>query len=142
MVRAIGLVLAALREAGLEENTLVIFSSDQGNYYGQHGLWQHTVVTTPSSMYETAMNVPLIISHPDVIRAGHTSDYLIGQYDIPVTILDYLGMGDVRFDNSPGKSFRHVLAGETGKRREAVFFEQEETRVIRTGVQDRLHPGQ
>ena len=128
-----GRVLAALREAGLEENTLVIFSSDQGNFYGQHGLWQHTVVTTPSSMYETAMNVPLIIRHPDVIRAGHTSDHLIGQYDIPVTILDYLGMGDVRFDNSPGKSFMHVLAGETGKRREAVFFEQEETRVIRTG---------
>ena len=56
-----GKVLAALKEKGLDKNTLVIFSSDQGNFYGQHGLWQHTVVTTPSSMYETAMNIPLII---------------------------------------------------------------------------------
>ncbi len=129
----VGKVLAALKENGLADNTLVIFSSDQGNFYGQHGLWQHTVVTTPSSMYETAMNIPLIIRHPDKIGAGRTSDVLIGQYDIPVTILDYLGMDDVRFDNSPGRSFRHALAGETGKWREAVFFEQEETRVIRTG---------
>ncbi|MCY3751513.1 MAG: sulfatase-like hydrolase/transferase [Gammaproteobacteria bacterium] len=129
----VGKVLAALKETGLDQNTLVIFSSDQGNFYGQHGLWQHTVVTTPASMYETAMNIPLIIRHPDKIGAGRTSDMLIGQYDIPVTILDYLGMGDVQFDNSPGKSFRHALAGESGGLHDAVFFEQEETRVIRTG---------
>ncbi|MYH70103.1 MAG: sulfatase-like hydrolase/transferase [Gammaproteobacteria bacterium] len=129
----VGKVLAALKETGLDQNTLVIFSSDQGNFYGQHGLWQHTVVTTPASMYETAMNIPLIIRHPDKIGAGRTSDMLVGQYDIPVTILDYLGMGDVQFDNSPGKSFRHALAGESGGLHDAVFFEQEETRVIRTG---------
>ena len=128
----VGKVLAALKEQGLEHNTLVIFSSDQGNFYGQHGLWQHTVVTTPSSMYETAMNIPLIVRHPGRIKAGQTSDTLIGQYDVPVTILDYLGMGEVRFDNSPGRSFRQALAGKTGDRRGAVFFEQEETRVIRT----------
>ena len=85
----VGRVLPALREKGLDKNTLVIFSSDQGNFYGQHGIWQHTIVTTPSSMYETAMNIPLIIRHPDKIEAGRTSDLLIGQYDIPVTILDY-----------------------------------------------------
>ena len=128
----VGRVLAALREKGLEKNTLVIFSSDQGNFYGQHGLWQHTVVTTPSSMYETAMNIPLIIRHPGRIKAGQTSDRLIGQYDIPVTILDYIGMGDVKLENSPGKSFRFTLTGKAGSRNGAVFFEQEETRVIRT----------
>ena len=128
----VGRVLAALKERGLEENTLVIFSSDQGNFYGQHGLWQHTVVTTPSSMYETAMNVPLIIRRPGHIKPGRTNDMLIGQYDVPVTILDYVGMGEVKFDNSPGRSFSHVLADETGNRPDAVFFEQEETRVIRT----------
>ena len=129
----VGRVLAALKENGLDSNTLVIFSSDQGNFYGQHGLWQHTVVTTPSSMYETAMNVPLIIRHPGLVQAGRVSDLLIGQYDIPVTILDYLGLGEVRFANSPGKSFRPALAGGSGRWRDAVFFEQEETRVIRTG---------
>ena len=128
----VGRVLAALKRKGLEKNTLVIFSSDQGNYYGQHGLWQHTVVTTPSSMYETAMNIPLIIRHPDNIKAGKTSDLLIGQYDIPVTILDYLEMGEVRFENSPGKSFKFELTGKTSQWNDAVFYEQEETRAIRT----------
>ena len=128
----VGRVLGALREKGLENNTLVIFSSDQGNFYGQHGIWQHTVVTTPSSMYETAMNIPLIIRHPGKITAGRTSDLLIGQYDLPVTILDYVGMGEVRFEKSPGKSFRFALTGETGAWNDAVFIEQEETRVIRT----------
>ena len=128
----VGRVLAALREKGLENNTLVIFSSDQGNFYGQHGLWQHTVVTTPSSMYETAMNIPLIVRHPDNIKAGQVSELLIGQYDIPVTILDYVGLGDVTFGNSPGNSFRSALTGKTGDWHDAVFFEQEETRVIRT----------
>ena len=109
----VGRVMAALREKGLDRNTLVIFSSDQGNFYGQHGLWQHTVVTTPSNLYETAMNVPLIVRRPGVVPAGLTSDALLGQYDLPVTILEHVGIGDVDFDNSPGRSF---AAGAHGRR--------------------------
>ncbi|MFT5132252.1 MAG: arylsulfatase A-like enzyme [Gammaproteobacteria bacterium] len=128
----VGKVLAALKEKGLDENTLVIFSSDQGNFYGQHGLWQHTIVTKPSSMYETAMNVPLVIRHPGTIKAAQVSNILIGQYDLPVTILDYVGFGNVKLTNSPGKSFTSLLKGEQLNWQDAVFFEQEETRVIRT----------
>jgi arylsulfatase A-like enzyme len=128
----VGRVLAALAQKGLDKNTLVIFSSDQGNFYGQHGLWQHTIVTKPSSMYETAMNVPLIIRHSESITKGQVSDALIGQYDLPVTLLDYVGYGDVKLVNSPGKSFIPLLKGEQIQWQDAVFFEQEETRVIRT----------
>lgn len=128
----VGKVLAALASKGLDENTLVIFSSDQGNFYGQHGLWQHTIVTKPASMYETAMNVPLIIRQPGRIAAGQESQALIGQYDLPVTLLDYLGFTDVDFEDSPGKSFLPLLQGRKVPWQDAVFFEQEETRVIRT----------
>ena len=128
----LGRVLAKLKEKGLAENTLVIYSSDQGNFYGQHGLWQHTIVTKPASMYETAMNVPLIIKHPGRIPAGIKSDALIGQYDVPVTILDYLDIDDAEFENSPGTSFAGLLDGGKSSWKNAVFFEQEETRVIRT----------
>ena len=128
----VGKVLAVLKEKGLDKNTLIIFSSDQGNFYGQHGLWQHTIVTKPASMYETAMNIPLIIKHPGEIKGQRVSDALIGQYDIPVTILDYLGIHDVKFENSPGKSFMAILEGNNGEIHQAVFIEQEETRVIRT----------
>ena len=128
----VGKVLAALKRKGLGQNTLVIFSSDQGNFYGQHGLWEHTVVTTPSNLYETAMNIPLILRHPGRIEPGRVHDELIGQYDIPVTILDYLGINDVTFPSSPGRSFAALLRGVVIEWVDKVFFEQEETRGIRT----------
>ena len=129
----IGQVMAALKKKGLDKNTLVIFSSDQGNFYGQHGLWQHTVVTTPTNLYEAAMNVPLIIRHPASIKAGQKSDALIGQYDLPATILEFANIRGVEFENSPGKSFAAELVN-TGsvKGRDYVFYEQEETRGVRT----------
>ena len=128
----VGRVMEALKEAGLDENTLVIYSSDQGNLYGQHGLWEHITVTTPSSPYDTAMNIPLIVRQPSTIDGGRVSDALIGQYDIAATILDYLGIDNVTFDNSPGASFVPVIEGTSSAFRDAVFFEQEETRAIRT----------
>ncbi len=129
----VGRVMAMLKKKGLDKNTLVIFSSDQGNFYGQHGLWQHTVVTTPTNLYETAMNVPLIFRHLSSIEAGRKSDALLGQYDLPATILDYVGISDIEFENSPGKSFANGLTeANVTIGRDLVFFEQEETRGVRS----------
>ncbi|MDC1436243.1 sulfatase-like hydrolase/transferase [Gammaproteobacteria bacterium] len=128
----VGRVLEALKEAGLDQNTLVIYSSDQGNFFGQHGLWQHTIVTTPSNLYEAALNIPLIIRHPGSIAAGETNDLLIGQYDMATTILDFIGIDDVQFENSPGKSFANSLRGESIDWENEVYYEQEESRGIRT----------
>ncbi|RME61875.1 MAG: DUF4976 domain-containing protein, partial [Alphaproteobacteria bacterium] len=129
----VGRVLAALKRRGLARNTLVIFSSDQGNFYGQHGIWEHTTATTPSNLYETPMNIPLIFRHVGHIVPGRRSDALLGQYDLPVTLLDYLGIDDAVFAGSPGRSFAAILKGaDTRQGRDAVFFEQEETRGVRT----------
>ncbi|MGI9287770.1 MAG: sulfatase family protein, partial [Pseudomonadales bacterium] len=128
----VGQVMAALRKKGLDKNTLVIFSSDQGNFYGQHGLWQHTVVTLPSNLYEAALNIPLIVRQPGAIKAGVKNDNLIGQYDIPVTILDYLGIGDVQFDGGPGRSFVGILRNKPTAWKNEVYYEQEESRGVRT----------
>ena len=129
----VGRVMAALKRKDLDESTLVVFSSDQGNFYGQHGLWQHTVVTSPSNLYETAMNVPLIIRHPKSIKAGQVSDALLGQYDLPKTLLEYVKIDDVAFKQSPGKSFaRELRSGDAIVGSQLVFFEQEETRGVRT----------
>lgn len=128
----VGRVMAALRAKGLDKNTLVIFSSDQGNFYGQHGLWQHTVTTTPSNLYEAAMNIPLILRHPGVIKAGAATEMLVGQYDLPVTILDYLGINDVKLENSPGRSFAAKLKGQGAAWHDEVYYEQEESRGVRT----------
>lgn len=128
----VGRVMNALRERGLDKNTLVIFSSDQGNFYGQHGLWQHVISTTPSNLYEAALNIPLIFRHPGRIAANQKESMLIGQYDLPTTILNYLGIDDVQFENSPGKSFAKRLEGKTIPWNKAVYYEQEESRGIKT----------
>lgn len=128
---AIGRVLAALEAKGMAESTLVVFSSDQGNFYGQHGLWQHTVVTSPANLYEAALNIPLIVRHPGEVPEGSVNNHLIGQYDIPVTLLDYLGI-QVSLEPSPGRSFSGLLRNEPSDWDDVVFYEQEESRGIRT----------
>lgn len=130
----VGRVMAALRKRGFDKNTLVIYSSDQGNFYGHHGLWTHPVVTSPSSIYDIAMNIPLVVWHPEGIPASSTSDALIGQYDIMPTILDYVGFGDVEIEASPGRSFADLLRGEASDEpfSDAVYMESEETRGMRT----------
>ncbi|MCP4048373.1 MAG: sulfatase-like hydrolase/transferase [Gammaproteobacteria bacterium] len=128
----VGRLLEALKANGLAENTLIIYTSDQGNFFGQHGLWGHTDFSFPASMYETAMNIPLIAHYPGVIEKDQTSDLFIGQYDLMPTILEMAGIS-VEIPNSPGRSFAEHLKGEALKSwGDAVYMDQEATRVIRT----------
>lgn len=128
-------VLDALEERGLLEDTLVVFSSDQGNFFGQHGLWTHTIITEPSNLYDTAMHIPLLFMQPGTIPAGERYDGLIAQYDIPATIIGFLGLNEQSLEKGPGQSHHTVLASEFSSDkplRDVVFFEQEETRGLRT----------
>ena len=128
----VGRLVKALRDNGLSENTLVIYTSDQGNFFGQHGLWGHTDFSFPASPYETAMNIPLIAHYPGVIEKDRLSDLFVGQYDLMPTILDMAGSG-VEIANSPGRSFAGYLKGnELPSWSDAVYMDQEATRVIRT----------
>ena len=128
----VGRLLKALSDNDLAANTLVIFTSDQGNFFGQHGLWGHTDYSFPANLYDTPMNVPLIARYPDVIEKGRVSDLLIGQYDLMPTILDMAGI-DVEIANSPGRSFAEHLRGrKLASWTDAVYMDQEATRVIRT----------
>jgi arylsulfatase A-like enzyme len=129
----VGRLLEVLRERGLEESTLVIYTSDQGNFYGQHGFWGHTDGTFPASLYDAPMNVPLIARYPGVIGKAEVSDLLVGQYDLMPTILDMAGFGDVEIENSPGRSFADQLRGRAiASWSDAIYMDQEATRVIRT----------
>jgi len=128
----VGKVLDTLDKMGLSENTLVVFSTDQGNAFGQHGHWGHTIHFSPPHLYDVAMKVPFIVRHTGVIDAGQVNDMMIGQYDIAPTLVDYAGF-DVEFENSPGRSFvPHLLGGDTSQWGDEVYFEQDETRGIRT----------
>ncbi len=131
---AVGKVWAALKARNLEKNTIIVYSSDQGNHFGQNGTWGHTIWFWPSHLHEVAMNIPLIVYHPGFQTPGSRSDVLIGQYDIASTLLEYAGINSVKLNNSPGQSFAHIELenGTNNLARQAVFFEQEESRGIRT----------
>ncbi len=63
----IGRILSTLKETGLDENTIVVFTSDHGYHMGQHGHWQKT------TLFEDAARVPLIIAGPGVEAQGQTA---------------------------------------------------------------------
>ena len=127
----VGRLLAALKDNGLEENTIVIYTSDQGNFYGQHGYWGHTDNTFPASTYDAAMNIPLIVRLPDGTKQGEVSDLLIGQYDFMPTLLDMAEV-QVEIPNSPGRSFlEHIKGNQLDSWPDVVYMDQEATRVIR-----------
>jgi arylsulfatase A-like enzyme len=82
----IGRVMSYLKEAGLEGNTLVVYSSDQGFYLGEHGWFDKRW------MYEESMRTPLIARWPGVIPAGSYNDDLVQNLDYAQTFLDVAGV--------------------------------------------------
>jgi arylsulfatase A-like enzyme len=126
--------MAALKESGLDKDTLVIFTSDQGVATGQNGMWCQSFVTWPSNLYDFQVRVPLVFRQPGSIKAGRRSGQLISEVDYLPTILDYIGLGDLKIANTSGRSFVPLLKGEQRgwSGRDAVFFEEEQSRAIRT----------
>jgi choline-sulfatase len=100
----IGKVLAAVRTAGLEDNTVIIFTTDHGECAGAHGLNQKTV------LYEESARVPLIISIPGQ-RTAKTSDKFVNTgIDVLPTMLDFAAVA--RPAKMPGLSLRPLASGE------------------------------
>ncbi len=85
--RGIKRIIDALRERGIYDNTLIIFTSDHGDMLGDHSLY-----TKGSSFYEDSTNVPLIVKYPGQ-RKGERSDRLIQLNDLFATMLSH-GGGD------------------------------------------------
>ena len=105
----IGIVLEALRDSGLEENTVVIFTSDHGDHDGAHGL------TMKRSFYEEAVHVPMIMSHKGVVKEGCVdAEHLVNNgLDLIPTICDYAGI-DIPAALK-GRSLRALAEGQDGE---------------------------
>lgn len=128
----VGDVMMALQKAGLDENTVVIYTSDQGSSRGEHGLWGNTSWAYPFPAYDSHLRIPLIIHHPEKIKDGFESSDTINQVDIFPTILDYIGRGDIEIKNTPGKSFLPILEGREKDWANIAFFEFMNVRGVRT----------
>ncbi len=128
----VGKVLQKLEETGALENTLVIFTADQGWNAGHHGVWGKGNGTVPRNMYEESIRVPMIWQHPGHIAAQSRSDAMISNYDFFPTILDYLDCTVAPDKNRVGQSYAPILRGGTPHWRDRLFFEYAEVRSIRT----------
>jgi arylsulfatase A-like enzyme len=120
MDAGIGRVLAALEESGQTENTIVVFTSDNGgqlNVRANNG----PLRDGKQSMYEGGLKVPTVVSWPTKIKAGSTTPFRAMSMDILPTLFDYANVP--RPDGIEGRSFRPTLSGETQPAlREQMFF--------------------
>jgi arylsulfatase A-like enzyme len=110
----VGEVLDYLEKNGLLDNTIVIYTSDQGFYLGEHGWFDKRF------MYEESFRTPLLIRYPREVKAGTVIDKLVQNLDFAPTILDYAG---VRIPSDmQGESFRKLLDGSSDKWRDDVYY--------------------
>lgn len=130
---SLGRLLKKLERDGLLEDTLVIFTADNGSNMGHHGIWGKGNGTYPVNMYDTSVKVPCIFSYPGVIKPGQVNHEMVSHYDFYETILDFAGIPFETPDNMPGVSFAPILRGEKERVREniVVFDEYGPCRMIR-----------
>jgi len=100
----IGKILEALRKAGLEENTLIIFTSDHGDCAGAHRFNQKTV------FYEESARVPLIISYKGKTKKGTTDKMVNIGIDVLPTMFDFAGTPVPK--KLPGRSLKPLATGK------------------------------
>lgn len=120
----IGRVLAALKDLGERDNTVVVFSADHGLAVGSHGLFGK------QSLYEHSMKAPLVFAGPGVPKGG--SDALAYLFDIFPTVADLAGAKVP--GGLDGRSLVPVMRGEKGGVREPVFLAYKDVqRAVRRG---------
>jgi len=134
MDRGVVAILDRIEALGLRENTLVVFTSDNGFSCGHHGFWGKGNGTRPRNMYENSIKVPFVLSHPGHVPAGRVETAMTTAYDFMPTLLDYLGLPVPEEPNLPGRSCAPLWRGESmgGHEVVVVYDEYGPVRMIRT----------
>ena len=133
MDKYIGVILDQLEALGLADNTVVVFTTDHGHFYGQHGL-----IAKGAFHYEDMIKVPFIARWPGRVPSGRRSEALLSLVDLPQTFLSLCGIPAPRtmtgVDESP------VWLGDVERVREQVIVEnrhQPTTIHVKTYVDER-----
>jgi choline-sulfatase len=135
--RQVGKLLSALDEAGLAEDTVVIYTSDHGEMAGENGMWWK------SNFYEGSASVPLIVSWPGHLPEGESLPHVTNLVDLGPTVIDLAG-GE-RLPDIDGRSLAPLLRGDTVDWLDETFSEHypshgvPPTRMIRQGPWKLVH---
>ena len=122
--KQVGAVLQALTDAGREDDTIVIFTSDHGDMVAAHGMvwkWDHCG-------YEELFRVPLLIRGPEVTAAGRSTPALVSSIDLLPTLLELIGVASP--EGIQGRSMVPLLSGQQDTFRERIFCDSIDTALV------------
>lgn len=129
----IGEVKAKLKELGLEENTIIIVTSDNGptytggvdfDYFESSAPFTNGYGRTKGFVYEGGIRIPMLVSWPGKVEAGTKTDHISAFYDVMPTICDLLGISPPA--DVDGKSFLPTLLGNEQEAHQYLFWEYPE----------------
>ena len=116
---AIGRVLSELDDLQIAEDTIVIFTSDNGGWSGATD--NRPARAGKGYLYEGGLRIPLVVRWPGVVKAATTNATPVVSMDLPVTILDAVGIAPSTLKDLDGLSLRPILQG--GKlERDTIYF--------------------
>jgi arylsulfatase A-like enzyme len=131
---SVGRVVDFLKEQKLDQNTIVIYTSDQGFYLGEHGWYDKRW------MYEPSLRTPMIVRWPGKVKAGSTCDQMVQNIDLAPTLLEMAGL-----ESEPtmhGESLVGLLSGETPTDwRDSIYYHYQEYGDSRTQHRVARHYG-
>ncbi len=123
--QSVGTILALLEELGIEENTMVVFTSDNGahaeggadpEFFNSTGIYRGI----KRDLYEGGIRIPMIISYPEVVEAGSESDFMGAFWDFMPTFAELIGVE--RPEGSDGVSIVPTLKGKTQKEQHEYLY--------------------
>jgi arylsulfatase A-like enzyme len=131
----IPVIMRKLRDRKLLDNTLVIFSGDNGYLLGRHGLWSKGLASDPINMYEEVIQVPMIWSWPGKIPAEAVVPQMISFYDFLPSLCEISGAPQPAGRNIVGRSYAPLALREALPKkqpwRNEVYGEFRNTAMIR-----------
>ncbi|MCH7556666.1 MAG: sulfatase [Planctomycetes bacterium] len=111
---SVGRVYQTLKELGRLDNTVLVFTSDNGFFLGEHGM------TDKRTMHEPSIRVPLLVRYPKLIRPGTVIDKMVMNVDLAPSILDICQAEPLT--NIHGRSWKKLLAGHTSDWRKSLYY--------------------
>lgn len=111
----VGRVLSTLEERGVLDDTVVVFTSDNGYFHGEHRRGDKRL------MYEDSIRIPLLVRYPGVAQVGLTPDEMVLNIDVAPTLLDLAGAEPPAF--MQGMSFAPLLEGQRVPWRSSWLYE-------------------
>ena len=121
----IGRVIAGLKARGMYDDTVIVFTSDHGDYCGNHGAFYKY-----AGLYDSLIRVPMVVRWPGAAEQERASEALVSLVDIMPTLLDAAGVRGP--DELDGRSLRPLLSGERAEWREELVVEHGPTNALIT----------